>query len=262
MLRVRSLRAGYGAVEVLKGVSLHVDRGEIVAIVGANGAGKSTLLNAVAGLVRPWSGSVAFAGREIAGEAAEAVAGRGCVLVPEGRQIFPGLSVHDNLLLGGWLRVRSSGRRAVERDIGAMETLFPVLAERRLQVRADDKPQIWARLQTVLGERGQGWALTGADAAAQRDHYFRAAETEVYAPVRIFDDREVQKALVAQPAARGGNLLVIEPPGPLAVPRGAVDGVPTTPNLLAYAELRYRGTGQALEAADLLLPKVMGDAKA
>ena len=133
MLRVRSLRAGYGGVEVLKGVSLHVDRGEIVAIVGANGAGKSTLLNAVAGLMKPWSGSVAFAGREIAGEAAEAVAGRGCVLVPEGRQIFPGLSVHDNLLLGGWLRVRREGRRAVEREIGAMETLFPVLAERRLQ---------------------------------------------------------------------------------------------------------------------------------
>jgi hypothetical protein len=142
------------------------------------------------------------------------------------------------------------------------EVLRPRLAERRLQVRADDKPQIWARLQTVLGGRGQGWALTGADAAAQRDHYFRAAETEVYAPVRIFDDREVQKALVAQPAARGGNLLVIEPPGPLAVPRGAIDVAPTTPNLLAYAELRYRGTGQALEAADLLLPKVMGDAKA
>jgi branched-chain amino acid transport system ATP-binding protein len=133
MLRVRSLRAGYGGVEVLKGVSLHVDPGEIVAIVGANGAGKSTLLNAVAGLVKPWSGSVAFGGREIAGEPAEAVAGRGCVLVPEGRQLFPGLSVHDNLLLGGWLRVRREGRRAVEREIGVMEALFPVLAERRLQ---------------------------------------------------------------------------------------------------------------------------------
>jgi branched-chain amino acid transport system ATP-binding protein len=133
MLRVRSLRAGYGGVEVLKGVSLHVDAGEIVAIVGANGAGKSTLLNAVAGLAKPWSGSVMLGGVEIAGERAEAVAGRGCVLVPEGRQIFPGLSVRDNLLLGGWLRVRREGRRAVERDIASMEALFPVLAERRLQ---------------------------------------------------------------------------------------------------------------------------------
>ena len=175
----------------------------------------------------------------------------------------------NDLALRGLLLERDGERTLADRPAlvalwvqAYAEVLRPRLAERRLQVRADDKPQIWARLQTVLGERGQGWALTGADAAAQRDHYFRAAETEVYAPVRIFDDREVQKALVAQPAARGGNLLVIEPPGPLAVPRGAVDVVPTTPNLLAYAELRYRGTGQALEAADLLLPKVMGDAKA
>ncbi len=108
MLRVRSLRAGYGGVEVLKGVSLHVDPGEIVAIVGANGAGKSTLLNTIAGLARPWSGSVALGGREIGGQAAETVAGLGCVLVPEGRQIFPGLSVRDNLLLGGWLRIRDA----------------------------------------------------------------------------------------------------------------------------------------------------------
>jgi len=133
MLRVRSLRAGFGGVEVLKGVSLHVDPGEIVAIVGANGAGKSTLLNAVAGLVKPWSGSVALEGREIAGEAAEQIAGRGCVLVPEGRELFPGLSVRDNVLLGAWLRVRREGRRAVEGDIAEMEGRFPVLAERRHQ---------------------------------------------------------------------------------------------------------------------------------
>jgi len=133
MLRVRSLRAGFGGVEVLKGVSLHVDSGEIVAIVGANGAGKSTLLNTVAGLVKPWSGSVALGGREVAGETAEAVAGRGCALVPEGRQLFPGLSVRDNLLLGAWLRVRREGRRPVEADIAEMEGMFPVLAERRHQ---------------------------------------------------------------------------------------------------------------------------------
>jgi len=133
MLRVRSLRAGYGGVEVLKGVSLHVDEGEIVAIVGANGAGKSTLLGAVAGLLRPWSGSVLLAGRESAGEPAEQIAARGCVLVPEGRQIFPDLSVRDNLLLGAWLRVRREGRRAIDREIAAMEAMFPVLAERREQ---------------------------------------------------------------------------------------------------------------------------------
>ncbi len=133
MLRVRSLRAGYGAIEVLKGVSLHVSKGEIVAIVGANGAGKSTLLNSVAGLVRPWAGSVALAGAETAGMGAEGLVARGCVLVPEGRRIFGELSVHDNLLLGAWLRMRRDGRRRVDQGIEEVCGLFPVLAERRRQ---------------------------------------------------------------------------------------------------------------------------------
>ena len=143
-----------------------------------------------------------------------------------------------------------------------LEALRPKLAERRFQVRVEGKPQMWARLRAVLGERGQPWALTGADAAGQRDHYFRAEETEIYAPLRLLEDREVQKALIAQPAARGGNLLVIEPPGPLAIPTADTDGKPTAPDLLVYAELRYRGTGQALEAAALLLPQVLGNATA
>lgn len=143
-----------------------------------------------------------------------------------------------------------------------VEALRPKLAERRFQIRVDEKPQLWNRLRTVLAQRGQRWALTGADAAGLRDYYFRAEETEIYAPIRVLDDREVQKALIAQPAARGGNLLVIEPPGPLAIPQMEDDVVPDAPDLLAYAELRYRGTGQALEAADLLLPKVLGDATA
>lgn len=143
-----------------------------------------------------------------------------------------------------------------------VEALRPKLAERRFQVRVDDKPQLWECLRKVLAERGQRWALTGADAAGQRDHYFRAEETEIYAPNQILDDREIQKALVAQPAGRGGNLLIIEPPGPLAIPAVNGDVVPAAPDLLAYAELRYRGTGQALEAAELLLPRVLGDATA
>jgi hypothetical protein len=141
-----------------------------------------------------------------------------------------------------------------------VEGLRPKLKERRLQVRAVDKQEIWKRLQAVLGERGQAWAVTGADAAEHRTHFFRAEETEIYAPIRVLEDRATQRALIAQPAERGGNLLVIEPPGPLAIPHEAVAGVPMAPDLLAYAELRYRGTGQALEAAELFLPKVLDDA--
>ena len=174
-----------------------------------------------------------------------------------------------DLALRGLLRGQQGKRRLPDRPglialwvQAYIEALRPKLVERRFQVRADEKPQIWARLQTVLGERGERWALTGADAAGLRDHYFRAEETEIYALVRLLEGREVQKALVAQPAARGGNLLVIEPPGPLAIPTAEIDVVPTAPDLLAYAELRYRGTGQALEAAELLLPKIVGDATA
>ena len=141
-----------------------------------------------------------------------------------------------------------------------IEGLRPKLRERRFQVRAREKQEIWPRLQKVLAERAQPWALTGADAAGRRTPFFRADETEIYAPARVLEDREAQKALVAQPAARGGNLLVIEPPGPLAIARETDDDFPVAPGLLAYAELRYRGTGQALEAAELFLPQVLDDA--
>ena len=133
MLRVRNVRAGYNGLEILHGVSLHVDAGEIVTIIGANGAGKSTLLNALAGILRPSSGSALFAGGEVAGLGAEEVAARGCLLVPEGRQIFGELTVWENLLLGAYLRARRDGRRKVETDIAGVCRLFPVLAQRREQ---------------------------------------------------------------------------------------------------------------------------------
>ena len=173
----------------------------------------------------------------------------------------------NDLAARGHLLKGKDGRRVDDRQAlvalwvqAYMEGLRPKLKERRFQVRAEGKQEIWARLQKVLAERAQPWALTGADAAKRRMPFFRAEETEIYAPVRALEDREAQKALVAQPAARGGNLLVIEPPGPLAIAGETDDDLPVTPGLLAYAELRYRGTGQALEAAELLLPTVLDDA--
>ena len=171
------------------------------------------------------------------------------------------LDVRGHLLKG------KGGRGIVDRHAlvalwvqAYIEALRPKLKERRFQVRAERRQDIWPRLQNVLAERAQPWALTGADAAGRGMPFFRADETEIYAPVRALEDREAQKALVAQPAARGGNLLVIEPPGPLAITGGADDALPVAPGLLAYAELRYRGTGQALEAAELFLPEVLDDA--
>ena len=171
------------------------------------------------------------------------------------------LDVRGHLLKG------NNGRGIVDRQAlvalwvqAYVEALRPKLRERRFQVRTESSQDIWRRLQKVLANRAQPWALTGADAAGRRLPFFRADETEIYAPVRALEDRETQKALVAQPAARGGNLLVIEPPGPLALAGKADDDPPVAPGLLAYAELRYRGTGQALEAAELFLPEVLDDA--
>ena len=173
----------------------------------------------------------------------------------------------NDLAVRGHLLKGKDGRGVVDRQAlvalwvqAYIEALRPKLAERRFQVRTEGRQDIWPRLQRVLAERAQPWALTGADAAGRRVPFFRADETEIYAPARALEDREAQKALVAQPAARGGNLLVIEPPGPLAMAGRTGDDPPVAPGLLAYAELRYRGTGQALEAAELFLPEILDDA--
>ncbi len=132
MLRLRSVEAGYGKLRVLRGVSMHVNAGEIVTIIGGNGAGKSTLLAAIAGLVPPTSGSVQIDGQEASGAAPEAIVARGCSLVPEGRQLFPSMTVRENLALGGYLRSRRGHDR--EADLQEIYRLFPRLRERLAQL--------------------------------------------------------------------------------------------------------------------------------
>ncbi len=132
MLRCEDLEAGYGPIVALHGISLTVDRGEIVTLIGANGAGKSTTLKAIVGLVPPMKGRITLEVDRIDGLAAEAVARRGVALVPEGRHIFPGLTVQENLEVGtaAW-----GGRRAERMaEMGKVFTLFPRLAERRRQL--------------------------------------------------------------------------------------------------------------------------------
>ena len=171
-----------------------------------------------------------------------------------------------DLIVRGLLYDGKRGRRLTDRQAlvalwiqAYIEALRPKLEEQRLQVRAEGKQEIWERLDAVLRPPVGHWALTGADAAERRTHFYRAEETEIYAPPRMLADRVVQKALMAQPTVHGGNLLVIEPPGAVAIPAGAVNGIPVAPHLLVYAELRHRGTGQALEAAEMFLPYVLDD---
>ena len=126
MLEVDRLTAGYGRVQVLHDVCLSVDEAEIVALVGPNGAGKSTLLRAITAMLPDRRGSVTVAGRELIDATVETIAAAGVAHVPEGRRLFPGLTVRDNLRLGGWL-VRN-------KDIGMVLDLFPALAGRLDQV--------------------------------------------------------------------------------------------------------------------------------
>jgi len=130
MLEVSGLDAGYGDVQVLFGAALSVHQGEVVALLGSNGAGKTTLIRAVTGLIRPRSGSVSFAGDRIDTLTAHEVVDRGIACVPEGRQVFPQMSVEENLLLGSFLRRARAGRA---RNLERIFALFPRLLERRGQ---------------------------------------------------------------------------------------------------------------------------------
>jgi len=129
LLEVRGLRAGYGAFEVLHGIDLAVAPGEVVAVLGANGVGKTTLNRALSGLVRPRGGSIRFAGREITGADHAEIVRAGLVHVPEGRRVFPNLTVRENLLLGCYVRGRAERARSLARVLA----IFPRLAERLRQ---------------------------------------------------------------------------------------------------------------------------------
>ncbi|HET6598562.1 MAG TPA: ABC transporter ATP-binding protein [Burkholderiaceae bacterium] len=130
LLEIRGLRGGYGRVEVLRGVDLEVRAGEIVALLGSNGAGKTTLNNLVCGIHPAWAGSVHFDGRDLTRAHYRTVVQAGLIQVPEGRKIFPNLSVAENLVLGSFARARE--RRA--ENLARVFDIFPRLAERRRQI--------------------------------------------------------------------------------------------------------------------------------
>ena len=129
-LEIRGLQSGYGDVQVLWDISIAVQRGEIACIVGSNGAGKTTLLRTISGLLPPRGGSIRLAGAEIGSLDPDQVLSRGVAHVPEGRRLFKGLSVQDNLLLGAYLR-RDKGE--ITKDLDFVYDLFPILKERQGQ---------------------------------------------------------------------------------------------------------------------------------
>jgi branched-chain amino acid transport system ATP-binding protein len=127
MLKIEHLNSGYGDIEVLWDISLEVREGEVVALIGSNGAGKSTLLWTISGLLKPTSGSITFAGERIDGASPDHIVSRGITQVPQGRRLFPGLTVRENLLQGAYSRNDGAGARE---DMDFVLTLFPRMKER------------------------------------------------------------------------------------------------------------------------------------
>lgn len=133
MLRVRNLEAGYGKLRILKGLSMHVNAGEIVTIIGPNGAGKSTLLKTVVGLIKPSSGNIVFNQKEVTGERPEVIVTHGCSLTPEGRQLFSAMTVRENLVLGGYRQMKKN-KSAILQSFETVFGIFPRLKEREHQL--------------------------------------------------------------------------------------------------------------------------------
>src|SRR6202041_1161484 len=140
MLKVDNMHVSYGHIEVLKGISFSVEMGEIVALIGGNGAGKTTTLSTVSGLVRPTAGTISWKGEQIQSSPVEDIVGSGLAHCPEGRRIFPGLTVLENLITGTASRARN--KREVDEDLTLVFDLFPRLKERLRQ---------------------GGWSLTGGE---------------------------------------------------------------------------------------------------
>ncbi len=131
MLKIDNINVYYGAIHALKGVSVEVNEGEIVTLIGANGAGKSTTLRTISGLLKPKSGDILFEGKSIAGKAAQNIVKMGISQVPEGRRIFANLTVLENLEMGAYIR---SDRKGIQTDMDLVFHRFPRLAERRSQM--------------------------------------------------------------------------------------------------------------------------------
>lgn len=131
MLHVENLQVYYGAIHALKGVSFHLDKGEVVALIGANGAGKSTVLKTISGLLRPREGSVTFEGQVLEEVPPQDIVRKGVIHVPEGRKIFPRMTVTENLEMGAYIH---ADRAAINHDMESVFERFPRLKERRNQL--------------------------------------------------------------------------------------------------------------------------------
>jgi len=225
-LELRGIEAGYGRALAVQGVSLTVPDGGIVALLGPNGAGKSTTLRVVSGLLRPRAGSVLLDGERLDGLPADSVLRRGVALVPERRELFPGLSVRENLLLGAYSR---GDREGIAADEAMCLALFPRLAERRAQAA-----------RTLSG--GEQQMLAIARGLMSRPRFLLLDEPSLgIAPLLV---EEIFRRLPEIRARRGTAILLVEQNAEAAL------AVAEEGHVLETGALRLSGTPAALRVDD------------
>ena len=232
LLEVRDLRSGYGRVEVLRGVSLSVGAGELVALLGSNGAGKTTFNNTVCGLVRAWEGEVVFEGQKINGLNPRGIVQSGLIQVPEGRKIFPNLSVIENLELGSFARARAHRAENLER----MLTIFPRLRERRTQLAG-----------TLSGGEQQMLAISRGLMAEPKLLILDEPSLGL-SPLLV----EEMFTLIAQIRQQNISVLLVEQNVAQALE------IADKAYVLENGSLRFEGTPQALLASDALRQAYLG----
>ena len=221
MLKVTDLRVNYGHIEALRGVSIEVQKGQIVSIIGANGAGKSTLLRTISGLVKPQSGKILLDDEDITGMDSAQIVKRGVTMVPEGRRIFPNLTVYENIRIGAYLR-----KGDWVKDVDWVYSLFPRLQERS-----------WQAAGTLSG--GEQQMLAVARALISRPKLIMMDEPSLgLAPLIIKDIFEIIKEIRKQ----GVTVLLIEQNANMALKIADIGYV------LETGQITLSGSGQELLA--------------
>ena len=220
-LEIRDLHVSYGGIRALKGVSLTVEEGQIVTLIGANGAGKSTTLRAISGLQKPQSGSILYGGEELTGLPAKEIVRRGIIHVPEGRRVFPDMTVAENLKIGAFLRRDSAG---IASDMDYVYTLFPRLKERS-----------WQLAGTLSG--GEQQMLATGRALMSRPSLLMMDEPSMgLSPILVSEVFEIIKAINAS----GTTVLLVEQNAAMAL------SIATRAYVLETGRITKEGSADAL----------------
>jgi len=233
LLRLDGVHASYGPIEVLFGIDLEVAEGEIVALLGTNGAGKTTILRVISGVLKPTQGDVVLEGASIKGERPADIVKRGVVQMPGGRGVFPGMSVHENLEIAGFLYDKRDRRKKKEM-IDRVFTYFPVLAQRKGQMAG-----------SMSG--GQQQMLTLAKSFVMDPKLLLIDELSLgLAPVIVEDLLEIVRRFNAE----GVSVVLVEQHVDLAL------GIASRAYFLERGEIQFSGPSEALRGRDDLLRSV------